>query len=62
MKFASLNPNQLNKLQELESQVGATVVAYEPVAVVAELSDEDLQVLKAMEAESGLVLLAVLSD
>lgn len=59
MRLASLSPDQLEKLQELEQSVDATVLAYEPVGGVADLSDDAVKSLQAIEEETGLILLAV---
>lgn len=57
-RYARLDREKMAKLRELEEKLGSWVVAVEPIATMAELSDEQLQQLQAIEEELGIVLLA----
>jgi hypothetical protein len=62
MRIAKLEESQLNKVQELEEELGTYVVALEPYVRLAELSEEQIQKLQAMEQDLGVVLLAYERD
>jgi hypothetical protein len=62
MKWAKLSDGELQGLHELEANIGATVLAYEPVGAVADLNETDLQSLQDMEADTGYILLALKAD
>ncbi|HSO05841.1 MAG TPA: hypothetical protein VLW45_01265 [Pelomicrobium sp.] len=55
--IAPLDADQLDRLRALEQELGASVVAYEPVRF-AGLSDDQVRRLQALERELGVVLLA----
>ena len=57
---AQLDPSTLQELQNLESELGVTLVAMQPDSSQepAELSDDQLERIRAMEDKSGKVLLA----
>ena len=58
LQIADLTPEQLAKLQELETDLGKLVVALQPAHRIARLSDEQLTKLQDIEHEMGVVLLA----
>jgi hypothetical protein len=62
MKVAELDPARLEKVQELEEELGVYVVALEPKFALADLAPEQLARLEAAEKELGVVLLAYESD
>lgn len=58
MKVASLSSQQLEKVQSLENDLGALLLALEPKYDLAQLESESVQKVKALEEELGIVLLA----
>ena len=58
LHVAQLDNNELQRVRELEIELGVTVVALEPDPAFAELSAEQLHKLKAAERELNTVLLA----
>ena len=59
VEFASLAPEQVARVQELEEKVGALVLAYKTPLEPAPLSDDQLAMLRAMEKEMpGICLVA----
>lgn len=58
IQIAELGQENVAKLKELESELGAIVVAYEPSYKPAELNESQVAKLRAMEAEVGLILVA----
>jgi hypothetical protein len=59
VQVASLSPQAVSKLEQIEHQLGAVVVvAYEKPVVPAKLSADQLAVLKKAEAEMGVCLVA----
>jgi len=57
-KYAHLKKDQINKLQELEKELGKVVIAYEPEPTFARLSEEQLKRVQEVEQELGLILVA----
>lgn len=57
-KYARLNKDQINKLQELEKEIGKVVIAYEPATPYANLSEEQLKQLQQIEQDLGVTLVA----
>lgn len=58
--LASLEAEKLNAIQDLEKSIGAPIVALAEIdAQSAELPQDKLQKLKALEEELGVVLVAV---
>jgi hypothetical protein len=55
---ASLDKNMLAGIQQLEQELGVVLVAVAPDPAPAQLGDEALQRLQAMEQQTGKVLLA----
>ncbi len=62
VQIAQLDQARLEKLQELEKELGVWVVALEPAIRLADLSAEQLEQLQAKEKEMGVVLLAYQSE
>ena len=58
VKYPQLNQEQMQRVKELEQDLGTWVVAVEPTAKVAELSPEKLRELQEAEKELGMILLA----
>ncbi len=58
LKAAQLDGGRIEKLQSLEKELGTWIVAVEPQAQVAVLSDDQLRRLQDAERELGVVLLA----
>ena len=58
MRIARLDDDRLAKLQALEKDLGAVIVALEPQFIPAPLSAEQISKLRAMEEDLGVVLLA----
>ena len=58
--LASLEAEKLNAIQDLEKSIGGPIVALAEIdAQSAELPQDKLQKLKALEEELGVVLVAV---
>lgn len=58
--YAKLNENELSKLRLYEAETGKRVLALERVELTpAELTEEELHKLEALEHEVGFVLVAV---
>ena len=62
IRYARLDREKMAKIRELEEKLGGWLIAVEPIATLAELSDEQLQAVKEAEDELGVVLLAYKSD
>jgi hypothetical protein len=58
VKIAQLTEAQLEKVRELETELGTWVVAVEPEVKFAKLTKAQLEKLQAMESELGVILLA----
>lgn len=58
--YAKLNENELSKVRLFEAETGKRVLALERVDVTpAELTEEELHKLEALEHEVGFVLIAI---
>ncbi len=57
-KFARLNKDDINKLQDLEKETGKVIIAYEPDSTYAKLSEDQLKKIQQMEKELGVILIA----
>jgi hypothetical protein len=55
---ATLDKNTLTDIQQLEQELGVVLVAVAPFPAPAQLADDALQRLQAMEQQTGKVLLA----
>lgn len=55
---ATLDENSLERLRNLERELGSVIVAYQTASPFAALSEDQLQRLKALEQELGVVLVA----
>jgi hypothetical protein len=58
MKVADLDEGSLSKVQALEEEIGACVLALEPKVKLRDLSEDQLEKLRAAEEELGVVLMA----
>lgn len=58
MKIADLDGDSLAKLQALEQEIGACVLALEPKVKLTDLAGDQLERLQTAEEELGVVLLA----
>lgn len=58
MRPATLDENSLERLRNLEQELGSVIVAYKADNPFAHLSEDQLQRLKTLEQELGVVLLA----
>ena len=58
IKIAHVEEKHLEKINALESELGAVVVAYEPTYKPATLNKDQVAKLRAVEAELGLILVA----
>lgn len=61
-RYARLDRDKMAKIRELEEKLGGWLIAVEPMATLAELSDEQLKDVRAAEEELGVVLLAYQSE
>ncbi len=57
-QIVPLDPPRLDRLQSLEKELGACLVAVEPQVRYADLSPEQLRRLQAAERDMGVILLA----
>jgi hypothetical protein len=62
MGVAKLTDKELARLQAMEQELGALVVALEPQYKMAELSAEQLAQLQSLEESLGVILLAYHND
>ena len=62
IQYARLDREKMAKIRELEEKLGGWLIAVEPIAPLAELSDEQLGLVQKAEEELGVVLLAYKSD
>lgn len=58
LQYARLDREKIALLHELEGKIGSWVIAVEPAATVAEISEEQLKQIKTLEEELGVILLA----
>jgi hypothetical protein len=58
MRFARLDRQKLTKLREVETELGGWLVVLEPEMETVELPDEQAQLLKQIEANLGVTLMA----
>jgi hypothetical protein len=57
MGYASLSPDQVEKVKNVEKEMGITLLAYAK-PTYAKLKDADMQRIKDLEADLGLSLVA----
>ncbi|HSM57498.1 MAG TPA: hypothetical protein VK879_15205 [Candidatus Sulfomarinibacteraceae bacterium] len=62
LEIASLEIEQIQRIQELERQFGVQIMAFEPGRPAASLSDVQLQQIKELEETLGVILLAFESE
>jgi hypothetical protein len=58
MKIANLDDPGLKKIQQMEESMGTLIIALEPHIPLAELTEEQVEKLCALEQELGVVLIA----
>ena len=58
MKIASLDEAGIKRIHQMEESFGTLIVALEPHVPLAELSDEQVKKLQAVEQDLGVVLIA----
>lgn len=58
VRYANLDQDRLARLQALEEDLGAYLVAYEPRNRLAELSPDQLNQLRSLEEQLGVILIA----
>jgi hypothetical protein len=58
MRFARLDRQKLTKLREVVTELGGWLVVLEPEMETVELPDEQAQLLKQIEANLGVTLMA----
>jgi hypothetical protein len=58
MKIASLDESELKKIRQMEESMGTLILALEPHIPLADLTDEQIEMLGALEKELGVVLIA----
>ena len=58
MRFARLDRQKLIKLREVEAELGNWLVVLEPDMESVELPDEQVQAIKQIEANYGILLMA----
>jgi len=58
MKIANLDEAGVKRIRQMEESFGTLIVALEPHIPLAELSDEQVQKLQAVEQDLGVVLIA----
>jgi hypothetical protein len=59
MKFAQLDDSGLEKVHSLEEQTSSVVLVMERIYPVAKLTDEQVNRLKILEDELGVILIAL---
>jgi hypothetical protein len=57
-KFANLDEEDLKRIKDYEQEMDACILALEPRVDLAELGDDDVAKLRALEDELGVVLIA----
>lgn len=57
-KFADLDEEGLKRIKDYEQEMDAYILALEPHVDLAELGDDDVAKLRALEDELGVVLIA----
>jgi hypothetical protein len=58
MKIANLEEAEVERIRQMEEQLGTLILALEPHYPAAELSEEQLAKLHTLEQELGVVLIA----
>lgn len=57
-KYARLNKDAIDRVQNLEKEIGKIVIAFEPESIYAELSEDQLKKVQQVEKELGILLIA----
>ena len=58
LKIADLDEETLDRIKDLESEMGTLILALSPQYPIAELTEEQAAKLKELEEELGVVLVA----
>ena len=58
MKIANLDEAGLKKVKQMEESIGTIIIALEPHIPLAELTEEQVEALGALEQNLGVVLIA----
>ncbi len=58
LKIANLDEASLARLKQMEEAFGAPIIALEPYHPLAELTDDQVKKLQALERELGVILIA----
>ena len=58
VRYAQLSEKKLKKLRKFEKELGAWVLAVQPAATLADLTDEQLARITQLESDLRVVLLA----
>jgi hypothetical protein len=58
MKIANLDEADLRKVQQMEESLSTLIIVLEPLAPLADLTDAQVEILKALEHELGVLLIA----
>ena len=56
--FANLTSEQLQKVQDLEENLGVILIVHEKVPVLSDLSRDEVRTLQEMERKMGITLVA----
>ena len=62
MTVAKLSEKELDRIQTMEEELGALVVALEPQYKMASLEEDQLEQLRELEESMGVILLAYHKD
>lgn len=58
LKIANLDADDVAKVRGLEKSLGTHIMAYQPGLQMADLTDEQIQAMKSVEDQLGVILLA----
>lgn len=58
IRYAQLSEKKLKKLRKFEKELDAWILAVQPAADLADLNEDQLARIQALEQELGVVLLA----
>ncbi len=58
MKYANLDQNELDKVHTMEEQTGSVILVMQEHYPVAQLNDQQIEQLKTLEKDLGVILIA----
>ena len=58
LKIATIDEATIAKIKALEEKIGKHIMAYEPGVSLARLKPDEIELLEALEKETGVTLLA----